>query len=102
MTNFQPKQTFNKDGIAHKLIRYSETTNPDRGEVGKAYGVGLYELSLVGENEVVGYNVHRMRVRFNSFDQIEYLAQPASGLWGVDGFSYYTLCKSLTKFNEMI
>jgi len=99
---FEPKQLFNKDGITHKLIKYSDTANEDRGEVGKAYGVGLYELSLVGENDVVGYNVHRMRVRFNSFDQVTYLAQPSSDLWGVDGFSYYTLCGGLTKFEEIL
>jgi hypothetical protein len=102
MIVFEPKGLFNKDGITHKLIKYSDTINEDRGEVGKTYGVGIYELSPVGENDVVGYNVHRMRVRFNSFDQVPYLAQPATGLWGVDGFSYYNLYKALVKFEELL
>jgi hypothetical protein len=43
-----------------------------------------------------------MMVRFNSFDQGPYLAQPATGLWGVDGFSYYNLYKALVKFEELL
>jgi len=84
-------KTFKKDGTVHELIKSSGA-------------VELYKLSYELGGDCVGYTVMRRVKKPLPFDKSgdTYMSLPSSSVFGIHGWSYYTLCGALEKFNSLV